>query len=61
MKAVYNNPVLWPLLWKANKDKLRDPENPNLLHPGTVLEIPSAKGETREGSFDPSVSYDPIQ
>lgn len=61
MRAVYNNPLLWPLLYKANKDKLRNPENPNLLHPGTVLEIPSAKGETRDGAYDPAVTYEPIE
>ncbi len=61
MRAVYNNPLLWPLLYKANKSKLRNPENPNLLHPGTVLEIPSAKGEKREGAYDPAVTYEPVQ
>lgn len=61
MRAVYNNPLLWPLLYKANKEKLRNPENPNLLHPGTVLEIPSAKGEKREGAYDPAVTYEPVE
>jgi nucleoid-associated protein YgaU len=61
MGAVYNNPHLWPKLWKANKDKLRDPENPNLIHPGTVLEIPQAKGETREGTFDPDKTYPALE
>lgn len=61
MGAVYNNPHLWPKLWKANKDKLRNPENPNLLHPGTILEIPQAKGETREGTFDPDKNYPALE
>ena len=61
LSGVYNNPVLWPKLYRANKDKLRDPENPNLIHPGTVLEIPPAAGETRDGTYDPAKSYPALE
>lgn len=61
MPAIYGNPHLWQKLWMANKGKLRDPENPNLLHPGTILEIPPVKGETREGTFDPAKKYPALE
>lgn len=57
MPAVYGNPFLWPKLWKANLEAMRDPENPDLIFPGMIVEIPSIDGETREGTYDPSVSY----
>ncbi len=57
MPQVYDNPHKWQELWKANANKLRDPENPNLIFPGMVLEIPSIAGETREGTYDPSLTY----
>jgi nucleoid-associated protein YgaU len=34
---VYHNPLKWPRIYKANKDKIR---NPNRIHPGQVLTIP---------------------
>jgi len=34
---VYHNPLKWPKIYKANKDKLK---NPNRIHPGQVLTIP---------------------
>lgn len=61
LPGIYANPMLWPKLWNANKDKMRDPENPNLIHPDTLLEIPSAKNEKREGTYDPAVTYTPLE
>jgi nucleoid-associated protein YgaU len=49
----YNDPRKWQLLYDANKAKLPDPNNPNLIEPGMVLDIPSIKGETREGMWRP--------
>jgi hypothetical protein len=43
------NPFLWGELYKANKRSLKRPSDPNLLMPGMVVEIPSLKGEYREG------------
>lgn len=57
MPEVYNNPFLWPRLYQANKTKLRDPENPNLIFPGMIVEIPAVRGETREGTYEPGRSY----
>ncbi|GHV88238.1 hypothetical protein AGMMS50267_05980 [Spirochaetia bacterium] len=47
---VYNNPRLWRGLYEANRDKMEDPNNPNLIEPGMVIEIPSLNGEYREGT-----------
>jgi nucleoid-associated protein YgaU len=46
---IYNNPRLWRRLYEANRDKLEDSGNPNLIEPGIVIEIPSLRGEYREG------------
>ena len=37
---VYNNPYLWTRLYTANRTGLEDPEDPNLIEPGMVIEIP---------------------
>lgn len=47
---VYGDPWKWKEIWKANRDKLADPENPRLIHPGTVFDIPSIQGEIRSGT-----------
>lgn len=36
-QRTYGNPRLWPLIYVANKDKIRDPD---LIFPGQVLAIP---------------------
>lgn len=50
---VYGDPYQWRVLYEANKNKIPDPDNPHLILPGTVLDIPSLKGETRKGMWDP--------
>lgn len=55
---VYNNPWLWENLYHANREKLPDPDNPNLILPGMKLEIPSISGEYRSGTYDPKQTYD---
>jgi nucleoid-associated protein YgaU len=50
---VYDDPWKWRKLYEANKEKLADPANPDLIHPGTVLRIPSIDGEEREGMWNP--------
>ncbi len=57
---IYNNPWRWKTLYEANKDILPNPDNPNLVVPGLVLTIPSIKGETREGEYDPEATYEPL-
>lgn len=54
----YNNPRRWPLLYDANKDKFPDPNNPNWLEPGIVLDIPSIKGESRRGMWSEAKKYE---
>ncbi|MDR2181769.1 MAG: LysM peptidoglycan-binding domain-containing protein [Treponema sp.] len=50
---VYGDSYEWRRLYEANKDKLPDPENPNLIEPGMILDIPSLQGEVRSGMWDP--------
>lgn len=57
---VFDDSFQWRKLYEANKDKIPDPDNPNLILPGTVLTIPSLYGEYREGTFDPGKKYDPL-
>ena len=45
---VYSNRNEGYTLYQANRDKLGNPDNPDLLAPGTVIEIPSIVGEIRE-------------
>lgn len=54
---VYNNPTKWRTLYTANRAKLRKPDNPDLIHPGIVLTIPSLNGEYREGRYVPGREY----
>lgn len=37
MRYIYNNPKAWPRIYRANRDKIK---NPNLIYPGWVLRIP---------------------
>ena len=34
---IYGNPLQWPLIYKANKDRIK---NPDLIYPGQVFAIP---------------------
>ena len=57
MNGIYSDPTLWKELWNNNKSSMKDADNPNLIFPGMVIEIPSLKGEKREGNFDPKKTY----
>ncbi|MCL1814577.1 MAG: LysM peptidoglycan-binding domain-containing protein [Treponema sp.] len=50
---VYGDPYQWRKLYEANKHKLPNPDNPHLILPGMVLDIPSLRGEVRSGMWDP--------
>jgi nucleoid-associated protein YgaU len=54
---VYGDPYKWRILYNANRSKLPRPDNPNILEPGIVLDIPSIGKEKREGMWDPNRSY----
>jgi len=57
----YGNPRQWTVLYNANKSKLPDPDNPNVLEPGIILDIPSIKGELRQGAWESGKIYDPLK
>jgi nucleoid-associated protein YgaU len=57
---VYGNAWKWRLLYEANKDKIPQASNPHLIEVDMIMEIPSLKGERREGTYDPYKEYTPI-
>jgi len=54
---VYNDPWQWRRLYEANRSRLPDPNNPDLIEPGMILEIPSIRGEQRQGTWEPNRTY----
>lgn len=38
--SIYADPFAWPRIYMANKHRLRYPDNPDLIHPGQVFDIP---------------------
>jgi nucleoid-associated protein YgaU len=40
----YRDEMLWPLIHQASVDRLRHPDNPDLIHPGEKLVIPTLTG-----------------
>jgi tetratricopeptide (TPR) repeat protein len=49
---IYNNAWDWRYIYNANKDKMPKPDDPDLIHPGMVLTIPSIRGEFRSGIIE---------
>jgi hypothetical protein len=56
----YGDPTKWRLIYNANKAKLPQPDNPDLIEPNMVLDIPSIKGEIRQGMWDSGSTYAPL-
>jgi hypothetical protein len=54
---VYGDSAQWRLLYNANKSKMPNPDNPDLIEPGMVLDIPSIRGEERQGLWDAEKTY----
>ena len=54
---VYGDADEWRKLYDANKDKIPKPGNPHLIMPGMILDIPSLRGETRSGMWEPAANY----
>jgi nucleoid-associated protein YgaU len=42
---IYADPMLWPKIWQANKDEIR---NPDIIFPGQVLTLPEKGPKTSE-------------
>jgi len=51
-KEIYGDPWKWRIIYEANKDKLPKPGDPNIVEPGTLLDIPSIAGEYRVGILE---------
>jgi nucleoid-associated protein YgaU len=51
-KEIYGDPWKWTVIYNANKNKLPEPGNPDLVEPGILLDIPSIKGEFRAGIME---------
>lgn len=56
---IYNNPWKWPIIYKANKEQIK---NPDLIYPGQIFDIPGldeqgnpilAPDSTKEGTSQP--------
>jgi hypothetical protein len=56
--GVFGDPWRWRELYEANRERLPNPNNPNLIEPGFVLEIPSTRGEIRQGMWEPGRTYE---
>ncbi|MCL2092662.1 MAG: LysM peptidoglycan-binding domain-containing protein [Treponema sp.] len=56
----YNDPWQWRRLYEANRDRMPEPDNPDLIHPGMILNIPSIRGETRSGTWNAEGTYVPL-
>ena len=55
---VYNDPWKWVELYNANLSRMPEQDNPDLIHPGMILDIPSIRGEDRQGMWDSSRIYE---
>ncbi|MDH5721026.1 MAG: LysM peptidoglycan-binding domain-containing protein [Spirochaetia bacterium] len=53
---IYNNPLLWPKIYKANKGQIK---NPDLIFPGQIFDIPPKEGsETKPKEEKPETKAD---
>ncbi|MFP4551850.1 MAG: LysM peptidoglycan-binding domain-containing protein, partial [Spirochaetales bacterium] len=50
---VYGDPWKWRRLYEANRDKIPEPDNPDLILPGMEMTIPALEGESRSGVWNP--------
>jgi len=48
---IYNDPSKWRVIYDANKSAMPETDNPHLILPGMILEIPSMSGRTRSGTW----------
>jgi tetratricopeptide (TPR) repeat protein len=53
----YGDPTRWRVIYEANRAKFPQPDNPDLIDPGMVLDIPSIRGENRQGMWNDRTEY----
>jgi len=53
----YGDPFKWKILYEANKHKLPEIDNPDLIEPGMVIDIPSVNNEVRKGMWQADKTY----
>ncbi len=54
-RDIYDNAWLWPRIWQANRDKIRDPD---IIHPGQRLQVPpKGDGRMTSGEQDAANRY----
>jgi nucleoid-associated protein YgaU len=53
----YRDYYKWPILFEANRDKLPDRDNPDLVEVGTIIDIPPIGNEVRIGMWDSGMQY----
>ncbi|GMO49033.1 MAG: DUF4398 domain-containing protein [Termitinemataceae bacterium] len=56
-RRFYGDPWKFRILYEANKEKLPDRENPNLIEVGTIIDIPPLRSEDRSGLWDSGRPY----
>ena len=56
--GVFGDARRWPELYEANKARMPQPDNPDLIHIGFILNIP---GANRSGMWDASIDYTNIK
>jgi nucleoid-associated protein YgaU len=52
---IYDDPWSWRSIYNANKDIMPERDNPDLIHPGMILKIPSLDGEIRFGTWEDGI------
>ncbi len=60
MDFVYGDRNEWRRIYDLNKGNFVQTENPHLILPEQILEIPSFKGEERRGTYNPNKRYVPF-
>ena len=60
MNFVYGDRNEWRRIYELNKNNFVQSSNPHLIVPGQILEIPSLRGEERQGTYNPERRYVPF-